>query len=132
MKALKLSTQLPLLALTLLVFCAQINSSVAAQPEVALNDHDALVRYYEDLAKEAEAKLQENKAVLEEYEDHAYYYGRQGQDLQSHTIANIREYEKALKESLSNADLHRKIAAGQAAPINKAKINLDRDSTVVR
>ena len=132
MKALKLSTQLPLLALTLLVFCAQINSSVAAQPEVALNDHEVLVRHYENLAKEAEAKLQENKAVLEEYEAHSYYYGRQGQDLQSHATANIREYEKALKESLSNADLHRKIAAGQAAPINKAKINLDRDSTVVR
>jgi hypothetical protein len=132
MKALKFSTRLPLLALTLLVFCASMGPSVAAQPEVFRNDHDAQVRHYENLAKEAKAKLEENKAVLEEYEAHSYYYGRQGQDLQSHISANIRGYEEDLKDSLRNADLYRKMAAGQNSPINKAKINLDRDTTAVR
>jgi len=131
-KALKLSAQLPLLALALLTFCAPMSSSVAAQTEIALNDHEALVKHYENEVKEVEAKLQKNKAVLKEYEAHPYYFGRQGQELRSHTTANIREYEKTLRESLSNADLHRRMAAEQDSPINKAKVNLDRDSTAVR
>ena len=132
MKALKFSTKLPLLLLTLLAFCAQMSSSVAAQTEVASNDHEALVTHYENLAKETKARLQENIGVLEEYEAHPYYYGRQGQDVRSHASANIREYEKTLKENLDNADSHRKMAMEQNNQINKAKINLDRDFTAVK
>ncbi|MDP1559463.1 MAG: hypothetical protein Q8K59_04395 [Nitrosomonas sp.] len=132
MKVLKFSTQLSLLVLALLVFCTPIGSSVAAQPEVGQTDSAALVKHYENLVKEAETKLQKNKAVLEEYEAHSYYYGRQGQDIKSHTSANIREYEVTLKENLRNADFYRKMAAGQGSLINKAQINPDRDSTVVR
>jgi len=126
MKAQRFLRLLPLFALSLFA------SSVVAQNEIAHNDHAALARHYENLAKEVEAKLQENKAIFEEYEAHTFYYGRQGQDLHSHTFTNIREYEKILKESLSNADLHRKMAMGQDNPINKTKLNGDRDSTVVR
>jgi|CXWL01.1.fsa_nt_gi hypothetical protein len=132
MKALKFSTQLPLIALTLLFSLASISSSIAAQPEVTHNAHESLVRHYENLAKEAKAKLEENKTALEKYEAHSHYYGRQGQELKSHASANIRGYEKDLEESLRNADLHRKMAAGQGNPINKAKINLDRDTTTIR
>jgi len=96
------------------------------------NDHAALAKHYEVLAKEAESKLQENKAVLEEYENHSYYYGRQGQDVKSHTTANIREYEKLLAESLSNANLHQRIAMEQqnGDVINKAKLTTDNSMTV--
>ena len=73
-----------------------------------------------------------SSAVLEEYEAHPYYYGRQGQDVRSHASANIREYEKTLKENLDNADSHRKMAMEQNNQINKAKINLDRDFTAVK
>ena len=131
MKASKFSEKLPL-ALTLLAFCAQMSSSAAAQTEVAGNDHEALVKHYENLAKEVKAKLQENIEALEEYEAHPYYYGRQGQDIRSHTSANIREYEKTLKENLDNADSHRKMAIEQNNRINKAKANLDRDFTAVK
>ncbi|MDO9312861.1 MAG: hypothetical protein Q7T85_14400 [Nitrosomonas sp.] len=31
---------------------------------------------------------------LEEYEEHCYYYGKQGQDFKSHTQVNIRYYEQ--------------------------------------
>ncbi|MCE7914481.1 MAG: hypothetical protein DYH15_07310 [Nitrosomonas sp. PRO4] len=108
-------------------------SSAFAVDGIDDNDHAALAKYYELLAKEAEVKLQENKAVLEEYENHSYYYGRQGQDLKSHTTANIREYEKQLAESLSNADLHHRIALEQhnSNVISKAKLNFD-DSTEIR
>ena len=96
------------------------------------SDHAALAKYYENLTKEAATKLQENTEILEEYETHPYYYGRQGQDLQSHTSANIHEYQERVEENLHNAELHKKMAIEQDNPINKAKINLDNDSIEVR
>ena len=72
-------------------------SSVLAQNEINHNNYAALAKCYENLAKEAETNLQENKEILKQYEAHPYYYGRKGQELQSHTLANIREYEKAVK-----------------------------------
>ena len=130
MKALKFSTRLPLLALTLLTCFAQINLSVAAQTEIIRGDHNTQARHYENLATEAKTRLQENRAILEKYEAHPYYYGRQGQDLKSHTVANIREYEKALKENLINADLHRKMAIESNYRVNKARINSDRNLSI--
>jgi len=121
----------PLVLLSLFVLNL-FASSVFGQNAVDYNDHAALVKHYENLAKEAEAKLQENKEALEEYEAHPYYYGRQGQDLQSHTAANIHEYEEIVKGNLENADLHRKMIGDQANPINKAKLNLDSNSATVR
>ncbi|MCE7914480.1 MAG: hypothetical protein DYH15_07305 [Nitrosomonas sp. PRO4] len=121
--------------LAVLIFALSLTVSLAFAAEVDGiddNDHVALAKHYEVLAKEAETKLQENKAVLEEYENHSYYYGRQGQDVKSHTTANIREYEKLLAESLSNADTHHRIAMDQqnSDAINKAKLNLDNYTTV--
>jgi hypothetical protein len=86
-----------------------MNSSISAPTGIANNDHLALVAYYEDLAKEAKTRLQENKKVLNAYENRPYFYGKEGLDLESHTLANIREYEKALRESLRYAELHKKI-----------------------
>lgn len=74
MKALKLLTLPALLVLSL------FTSSAFAVDGIDNSNHIALAKHYENLAKEAEAKLQENKAALKEYEAHPYYYGRQGQD----------------------------------------------------
>lgn len=127
MKAQKILTLPALLVLSLLV------SPAFAVDGIDDSNHAALAEHYENLAKEAGAKLQENKAALKEYEAHPYYYGRQGQDFQSHTSANIHEYEEILAESMNNADLHRKVVMGQGNPvINKAKANLEHDSTAVR
>jgi hypothetical protein len=93
------------------------------------NDHAALAKHYEKLAHEAEDKLHENQALLEEYEAHPYYFGRQGQDIQSHTLANIHEYEKIVKEDLQLADHHKSMIVKQDTPFNKAGVDLDRSST---
>ena len=77
------------------------------------NDHVALANYYEDLAKDVSEKLETNQQKLSHYEDHPYYYGRQGLDFESHLQANIREYKKELAEDLREAELHRKIAASE-------------------
>lgn len=123
---------LDLLTLLLLSVLVLFVSSAFAADGVDNNDHAALAKYYENLTKEAATKLQENKEILEEYEAHPYYYGRQGQDLQSHTSANIHEYEEHVEENLHNAELHRKMVLEQDNPSNKVKINLEKNSIEVR
>ncbi len=120
------------LSILLLIFimlpaCAHLNPA-AVPAEIATNDHDALAVYFENLAKEAKVKLHENKRLLRKYEESPYLFGRQGQDVKSHAAANIREYEKTLRESQNYADFHRKMAIElKGNSLNKAKLNQDRD-----
>ncbi len=90
------------------------------------NDHVALANYYEGLAKEVSAKLEANQQKLKEYEENSYHFGRQGQGLNSHLQANIREYEKELAEDLEEAELHRKLSTvEQGRQFNKVKANIE-------
>ncbi len=82
-----------------------------AQNAKTYSDHNNLASYYDNLAKEMVAKAEEKKESLEEYDDHSYYYGRQGQDFKSHTTANIRYYKEAAEEASQQATFHRKVAA---------------------
>jgi hypothetical protein len=83
----------------------------AARNAVTRSDHDAIARYYEKTAAQMQAKVTEQKALLEQYENKSYLYGRQAQDLQSHTSALIRDYEKSAEASSQVAALHRQRAA---------------------
>lgn len=117
-----------LLAFTVLTSCANM-SSVAAPAGISLKDHEALARHYESLAKDAVVRLQENKKVLQEYEEHPYYFGRQGLDIHSHAAANVREYEKTLRESQIHADFHKKMAMELKGVSSNAQANQDRNFT---
>ncbi len=101
--------------LSLLVACAQLETqntdNKIAHNAKTYSDHDKLANHYDTLAKEMVAKAEEKKESLEEYDDHSYYYGRQGQDFKSHATANIRYYEEAAGEALKQATFHRKVAA---------------------
>ncbi len=102
-----------------LVACAQlgpVNSQDvvgqnAAQSAKTYREHNSLANYYDDLAKEMDARVAQKKELLSDYDEHSYYYGRGGQDFKSHTEANLRYYEEAAGEALKKADFHRKIAA---------------------
>lgn len=125
-KVLKLSFLL--LVLIMFVGCAQMGPSAAKPAGISSDNHDALVKYYEGVAKDAKLRLQENKKILQEYEAHPYYFGRQGLDAKSHATANVRAFEKMIQESLSSADLHRKMAMRQKNDqANKVGSNQDRD-----
>lgn len=111
-----------LLMLSFLSACAQMNPVSSVQSNeignadlnvIDLSNHDALAGYYENAAKELQVKLQEQQKLLQEYEDHNYYYGRKGQDLNSHTSANVHYFEKAIKKNLDEAATHRKMARDQ-------------------
>lgn len=82
----------------------------AVKKATTRTDHEALVKHYENAAKEMQVKADERKKVLNEYELHAAYYGKQAQDLQSHTQAIISAYEQAARANLDMAKSHRIMA----------------------
>src|SRR6187549_3719250 len=95
------------LALILLSACAQMkpmgnvqNNEINNAKHLGSdhNNYETLANYHKNIAKEMETKLQKQKKLLQEYEDHSYYYGRKGLDLKSHATANIRYYKQSLKE----------------------------------
>lgn len=105
----------------------------AAPSNINPNDHAALASYYDGLTKEVATKLEAYQHELQEYEDHAYAYGRQGQDRKSHLRANIREYSKELAENLEQVEMHRKMATTERnEQLNKAKARIDINESVVR
>jgi hypothetical protein len=83
----------------------------AAQNAATPGDHLAVAKSYEDMARQLQAKAQEQQALLEQYQSKSYMYGRQAQDLQSHTEALARKYEATASATMQEAALHRQIAA---------------------
>lgn len=110
-------------ALSLLSFLVAMNSpamaaaeienfdvNVAAQNAVTRSDHVAVAKYYEDVARKMQARVEEQKLLLEQYEDKSYLYGREAQDLQAHTHALVLKYEKEAEANVKEAALHRQMA----------------------
>jgi hypothetical protein len=114
MKTQKIITAIALTAA--LFFVGLPFSSASAEEVLTAQDHLQMAKHHEILLKEAEAKLAEHKDALEDYESSSQYYGRGGQDFQSHEIANIREYEKVVAENKTQAALHYKLAGEVEAP----------------
>ena len=102
--------------LGLLASCAQLNSFEAQNANIRKNartrvDHDNLAKQYENAAKEIQVKAEEQKKLLQHYEDKSYLYGTNGQTFQAHTSAMIRSYERVTRENLNEAAFHREMAA---------------------
>jgi flagellar biosynthesis GTPase FlhF len=97
-----------LAALSSSAFSFDVNTAVqnAATP----HDHEVVAKYYQEVAKDLQEKQREQKQLLDEYENHSYLYGRQAQDLQAHTDALARKYEKEAQASLKEAELHHQMA----------------------
>lgn len=115
----KTRTFLAAMSLGLLAACAQMtpleavqNTNVrkAAQNARTRSDHDTLTKYFEGKAKEMHSKAKEQKKLLEHYEQKSYLYGRQAQDLESHTSALVRKYEEIERASIKEAAAHRQMA----------------------
>jgi hypothetical protein len=83
----------------------------AAQNAATRSDHEAVAKYYEDAAAQMQAKVKEQKELLEQYQDKSYLYGRQAQDLQANTDALIRKLEHTVKTNIQEAALHRQMAS---------------------
>jgi len=93
--------------------CAQpqpINMTQAVKSARTSADHTALAKRYEEAASQMQAKAQEHKTELKEYEYRSEYYGRQAQNLQAHCRGLIRYYEQAAEANREMAEIHRQLA----------------------
>jgi len=102
------------LALGLLSACSEMNPhpmdmSQAVQNATSKADHEALAKHYEEAANEMQVKVDEHKKLLSQYESKSYLYGRQAEDLKAHCLKLIDVYEKAVKENLEMAKMHRQM-----------------------
>ncbi|SEL34849.1 hypothetical protein [Nitrosovibrio tenuis] len=111
------------LSLGFLASCAQMSPLEAVQnPTIrkasqnarTRSDHDALTKYFENAASEMQAKAEEQRKLLEHYEEKSYLYGREAQDLISHTTALVRKYGETAQENRKEAAAHRQLAREQA------------------
>ncbi|PTR10130.1 hypothetical protein C8R32_102219 [Nitrosospira sp. Nsp5] len=78
----------------------------AIQTAVSPSEHSVLARRFEEAAKEMQVKADKQKILLEHYENKSYLYGKRAQDLQSHTSALIRMYEKGARLYMKEAIAH--------------------------
>lgn len=83
----------------------------AIQNATTRSDHEAIATHYEDAASQMQAKVSEQKELLEQYQNKSYLYGRRAQDLQSHTEALIRNCERTIAADMQAAALHRQMAS---------------------
>ncbi len=129
-----------LLTLTLLVACAPMNYRTSAQDIEAHHttqndsdfDHDALAKQYENLARDMQAKVREQKEVFK-HKARTSRFGKHGKDIKPHVTYKIRKYEKAEQENLNKAAYHRKMGAiiNQANKKNKTRKNLSSNNSTL-
>jgi hypothetical protein len=105
------------LAVAMLSGCAQPNPhpmdmSVAVKSANTNADHEALAVHYEQAAKDAEAKVEEHKKLLEQYKAKSYLYGKQAGSFEEHCEALINSYSKVATANAAMAAKHRQMAAG--------------------
>ncbi len=114
-------------ALGLLASCAQMspleaqndNINRAGKSAKTYADHEKLAKQYQNTAKEMLRKAEEQKKLLQHYEEKSYLYGRQAQDKQSHTSALLHKYERTAEEDIKLAAFHRQMAS-ELAPRDHA------------
>ena len=85
--------------------------SKAAQGARTYADHDRLAKQYKNSARELLVKADEQKKLLTQYQEKSYMFGRQAQDLQSHTAALMHKYERAAENTIQQAAYHQQMAA---------------------
>lgn len=73
------------------------------------SEHSVLAKHFEDAAREMQAKADEQKKLLEQYEQ-IKLYGWQSHNLKSRTAALIRKYEQDARSNMKEAAIHRQIA----------------------
>ena len=81
----------------------------AIQTAVSPSEHSVLAKRFEGAAHEMQAKADEQKTLLEQYEQ-THLYGWQSRNLKSNTRALIRKYEQAVRANMKEAMAHRQMA----------------------
>ncbi|GJM01460.1 MAG: hypothetical protein DHS20C07_31390 [Methyloligella sp.] len=104
--------------IVLLVFGVSTNSFATSADE-----HEALATQFENLAKEMQAKIEEQKDIVN-HKPRTSYLGRNGHKIKKHIAFKIHKYEKAAAEYLEQAAHHHAMAGEQAENHAVANQNL--------
>jgi hypothetical protein len=91
-----------------------VKAETLIQAAASSSDHIVLAKRFEDVAREMQAKADEQKKLLEQYEQ-THLYGWQARNLKSQAAALIRKYEQAARSNMKEAMTHRQMAK-QANP----------------
>jgi hypothetical protein len=86
-----------------------LSDRTAAQAVVSPDKHGVLAQHFEVTAKGMQQKADEQKKLLEQYEQ-IQLYGWQSHNLKSRTTALIRKYEEAARSNMKEAAAHRQMA----------------------
>lgn len=109
MKTSKFLTGIAAFAFSSLLLAGSV--SIAAEVEgIDDKDHAALAKHYEDHAKSEQVLLERNQEIVEEYENHPFYFGPEGLSEKSHAEANVREHEATIEADLEKAKMHKELA----------------------
>lgn len=108
-----------LCTLGLLASCAQTSLLQARSADTGQTDRNAgtpgehvrLAGQYQRMAREFQIKTEEQKKLLQHYEEKRYLYGRQAQDTQSRAWALVRKYRQVAEEAIKQAAFHQKMAS---------------------
>src|SRR5690242_16893131 len=100
--------------LGLLASCAHIEPHPMDMTSAIRNaktsaDYEALATHYEDAAKNMQAKADQQKRMLTEYQVHGYYYGRKTEDLVERSQALVRVYQEAGDANMNVAHYYRRL-----------------------
>jgi hypothetical protein len=98
-----------------------LSDQTAIPATLSGSEHGVLAKHFEDSAREMQAKADEQKKLLEQYEQ-IKLYGWQSHNLKSRTAALIRKYEQDARSNMKEAAVHRQIAQSKhhfAAPDGK-------------
>lgn len=77
-------------------------------------EHEALAKFFKDVAREMETKAAEQKQLQEHYKEKSYLYGREAQDLKSHATALVHKYQETAEKNIKEAVACRLMAVEQA------------------
>lgn len=95
-----------------------MSSIVSAHNNAGGTNHQELANRYENLAREMQAKVQEQTEVLEVLNNrpHFSFFDKNGQDIKKYVFNKIHICDEAATEYLEKAAYHHEISVKQAAP----------------
>ncbi|WP_432744780.1 hypothetical protein ABXJ76_05175 [Methylobacter sp. G7] len=89
----------------LLPACSNMNSH-AMDVDLTVQ-HEALIRHFEEEAKQVQIMIDKHKKILSQFKSNSYVYGRHAEDLKTHSEEVINLYEKAVVTNREMADMFR-------------------------
>jgi hypothetical protein len=103
------------LAASLLTACSEINPHPMDMSQALYSAktgayHEALAKHYDEAANDMQAKVDEHKKLLSQYQSKSYLHDRQAEDLKAHCEELINVYEKVVIANHKMAEMHRAMA----------------------